>query len=72
MRIAVLVPDPDYPEPWSWAYDVEAAALASAGAEVEPVPWTGRRELSAFDLVLPLVAWGYHLDYPRWIDFLEL
>ena len=71
MRIAVLVPDPDYPEPWSWAYDVEAAALASAGAEVEPVPWTGPGELSAFDLVLPLVAWGYHLDYPRWLDFLE-
>jgi glutathione synthase/RimK-type ligase-like ATP-grasp enzyme len=71
MRIAVLVPAPDYPEPWSWAYDVEAAALASAGAEVEPVAWTAPGELSGFDLVLPLVAWGYHLDYARWLAFLE-
>ncbi|HSQ98955.1 MAG TPA: hypothetical protein VLM36_03465 [Sphingomicrobium sp.] len=71
MRIAVLVPDPGYPEPWAWTYDVEAAALASAGASVEPVAWTEADDLARFDLVLPLVAWGYHLDYPRWLDFLE-
>jgi glutathione synthase/RimK-type ligase-like ATP-grasp enzyme len=71
MRIAVLVPAPDYPEPWGWAYDVEAGALAAAGAEVEPVTWTDPADLSGFDLVLPLVAWGYHLDYDRWLRFLE-
>ena len=71
MRIAVLVPAPDYPEPWAWAYDVEAAALASSGAEVEPIAWTEADDLTAFDLVLPLVAWGYHLEYERWLDFLE-
>jgi glutathione synthase/RimK-type ligase-like ATP-grasp enzyme len=70
MRIAVLVPDPGYPEPWRWAYDVEAGALASSGAEVEPVVWTDARDLSGFDLILPLVAWGYHLDYPRWLSLL--
>jgi len=70
MRIAVLVPTPDYPEPWRWAYDVEADALKNGGAEVEPVAWTDRGDLGAFDLILPLVAWGYHLDYPRWLDFL--
>jgi glutathione synthase/RimK-type ligase-like ATP-grasp enzyme len=21
--------------------------------------------------VLPLIAWGYHLDYSRWLDFLD-
>ncbi|MGE5562364.1 MAG: ATP-grasp domain-containing protein [Bacillota bacterium] len=71
MRIAVLVPEPDYPEPWRWAYDVEAAALSAGGAAVEPVVWTAGGDFAAFDLVLPLVAWGYHLDYPRWLDFLE-
>ena len=71
MRIAVLVPAPEYPEPWAWAYDVEAAALASGGAQVEPVAWTEPGDLSGFDLVLPLVAWGYHLDYTRWLAFLE-
>lgn len=71
MRIALLVPAPDYPEPWAWAYDLEAEALASAGAEVEAVAWTEGADLSGFDLVLPLVAWGYHLDYPRWLAFLD-
>ena len=71
MRIAVLVPVPDYPEPWAWTYDVEAAALRGAGADVEAVPWTDPGDLSRFDLVLPLVAWGYHLDYPRWLAFLD-
>jgi glutathione synthase/RimK-type ligase-like ATP-grasp enzyme len=71
MRIAILVPAPDYPEPWAWAYDVEAAALTKAGAEVEPVAWTTSCDLSGFDLVLPLVAWGYHLDCPRWLALLD-
>lgn len=71
MRIAVLVPAPDYPEPWAWTYDIEADALTSAGADVEPAAWTEAGDLSGFDLVLPLVAWGYHLDYPRWLAFLD-
>jgi glutathione synthase/RimK-type ligase-like ATP-grasp enzyme len=71
MRIAFLVPDPDYPEPWRWAFDVEAEALIAAGAEVEPVPWTDEREIASFDLVLPLVAWGYHLQYELWLAFLD-
>ncbi len=71
MRIAVLVPDPGYPEPWRWAYDVEAAVLASSGAEIEPVVWTEVQDLAGFDLVLPLVVWGYHLDYERWLTLLE-
>lgn len=71
MRIACLVPAPDYPEPWRWAYDVEAEALSAAGAEVEPVAWTEAGDLSDYDLVVPLVAWGYHLDYPRWLELLD-
>ena len=71
MRIAFLVPDPEYPEPWRWAFDVEAEALVAAGAEVEPVPWTRAGDLTGFDLVLPLVAWGYHLQYDEWLAFLD-
>ncbi|MFL6722031.1 MAG: RimK family alpha-L-glutamate ligase [Sphingomonas sp.] len=70
MRIAILVPAPDYPEPWRWTYDPEAAALVAAGAKVEPIAWTDAEDLSGFDLVLPLVVWGYHLDYARWVDLL--
>ena len=71
MRIAVLVPDPDYPEPWDWAFDVEAGALRQVGCTVDPVAWTNAGDLSSYDLVMPLVAWGYHLDYPRWLGLLE-
>ena len=70
MRIAFLVPAPDYPEPWRWAFDVEANALIAAGAEVVPLPWTEAHDLAGFDLVLPLVAWGYHLRYREWLDLL--
>jgi len=71
VRIAFLVPAPDYPEPWRWAFDVEAEALIAAGAEVAPLPWTEAHDLTGFDLVLPLVAWGYHLRFDDWLDFLD-
>jgi glutathione synthase/RimK-type ligase-like ATP-grasp enzyme len=71
MRIAFLVPAPDYPEPWAWAFDVESEALIAGGAEVEPVAWTQADDLAGFDLVLPLVAWGYHLQYSEWLAFLD-
>jgi glutathione synthase/RimK-type ligase-like ATP-grasp enzyme len=71
MRIAVLVPAPGYPEPWRWAYDLEAEALIRSGASIEPVAWTDTSGLKGFDLILPLVAWGYHLDYQRWLDLLS-
>jgi glutathione synthase/RimK-type ligase-like ATP-grasp enzyme len=71
VRIAVLVPDPGYEEPWDWAFDVEADALKQAGCSVDPVPWTKAGDVSAYDLIMPLVAWGYHLDYPRWLGLLD-
>lgn len=71
MRIAILVPDPDYPEPWRWTYDPQAAALTNAGAEVEPIAWTDVGDLSGYDLIAPLVSWGYHLDYPSWLALLD-
>lgn len=71
MRIAVLVPDPEYPEPWEWAFDVEADALRKHGAIVHAVPWTDPDDLSEYDLVLPLVAWGYHQDYGPWLRLLN-
>ncbi len=71
MRVAFLVPDPEYPAEWRWAYDAEADALIDAGIAVEPVPWTDPRDLAEFDLVLPLVAWGYHQRYADWLAFLD-
>jgi glutathione synthase/RimK-type ligase-like ATP-grasp enzyme len=71
VRVAFLVPTPGYPEPWRWAFDVEARALEDNGVTVDPSPWTEASDLSGFDLVLPLVAWGYHERYPEWLAFLD-
>ena len=71
MRIAILVPAPDHQEPWRWTYDPQAEALERAGAHVDPVLWTEAGDAGGYDLVLPLVVWGYHLDYPRWLDLLD-
>ena len=70
MRLAFLVPAPGYPEPWQWAFDAEAQALRKHGVTVDPLPWTEAADLAGYDLVLPLVAWGYHLRYAEWLAFL--
>lgn len=71
MRVAILVPAPGYPEKWDWAFDVEAGVLRSAGITVEARPWTEPGDLGAFDLVMPLVSWGYHFDPPAWHALLD-
>jgi glutathione synthase/RimK-type ligase-like ATP-grasp enzyme len=71
MRVAILVPDPGYREAWDWAFDVEAGVLGRAGIDVEGRPWTEPGDLAGFDLVMPLVAWGYHFDTPRWHALLD-
>jgi len=71
MRVAFLVPAPDNPTEWRWAYDAQAGALQTAGMEVVPLPWTEAAEASGFDLVMPLVAWGYHQRYREWLELLD-
>ena len=71
IKAAVLVPAPDYPEDWRWAYDGEADALSRAGMAVEPRPWSEPGDLTGFDVVLPLVAWGYQNDVRRWFALLD-
>jgi glutathione synthase/RimK-type ligase-like ATP-grasp enzyme len=71
VKLALLVPEADYSVDWRWAYDVEASALEAAGAKVHPIAWGEPFNASKFDLVLPLVAWGYHKHFDRWIDVLD-
>ena len=70
-RALVLVPAPDYEEAWSWAYDVEAEVLERGGFAVEARPWNDIGDLSDFDVVLPLVAWGYQFDVTGWHALLD-
>lgn len=71
MRVAFLVPAPDYSEAWDWAFEGEAAALVTAGLEVETRPWTEAGDLSGFDIVLPLLVWGYNRRIAEWYAFLD-
>lgn len=71
MRAVILTPAPDFWEEWDWAYDVEAAALEAAGIAVEPRAWTQIGDLAGVDVVLPLVAWGYHLRFAEWCALLD-
>lgn len=71
MRIAMLTPAADYAADWDWAFGVQAEALREAGAVVEPVSWTAGTDLTHYDLILPLVVWGYHLRHSEWLDFVD-
>ncbi|MBA2771894.1 MAG: hypothetical protein H0U34_07770 [Sphingomonas sp.] len=71
MRLAFLVPAPDFAEEWRWAFDAEAAALVAGGAEVDAIPWTEAHQLTGYDLILPLVAWGYFERPGEWFDLLD-
>lgn len=71
MRLLILTPKPDYPESWDWALDVQAEALGAGGFEIATRPWTDHGDLAEFDAILPLVAWGYHFELPRWHALLD-
>ncbi|HST36964.1 MAG TPA: hypothetical protein VLK25_10100 [Allosphingosinicella sp.] len=68
-RIAILAPDPDGEDAagrWHMVFDKQAAPLRRAGLVVEACPWTDDAAIGTFDLILPLLAWGYHKAGPRW------
>ena len=71
MRICILTPDPADPAfegRWSEVRDRMVAPLAAEGARVESRPWVEEpTDLRPFDLVLPLVTWGYHRAHDQWV-----
>ena len=73
-RIAILTPDPadaTRTDGWQEVFDRLAAALDRGGITVVATPWTAHvddaRQLLDHPLVLPLLAWGYHLKHPGWL-----
>ena len=71
MRVLILVPPADYAVEWRWAFEPQAQALRDAGLTAESAPWTEIGDLTGFDLVMPLVAWGYHQRYGEWLKLLD-
>lgn len=70
-RVAILVPAPDYYEKWQPAFARKAAALTAAGLIVEQRVWTDPGDLSGYDLILPLFAWGYQRQVAAWYGLLD-
>lgn len=67
-RIAILTPAPDYWENWSLP---KAHYERLLGPDLAFRPWTEPGDLAGFDLVLPLLTWGYQRDVPRWFSLLD-
>lgn len=78
IEVAILTPDPATAgegDNWQAGLQRLHKALGAAGIGVTPAPWTAHAEdaagLQRFDHVLPLLAWGYHLDHARWLAACE-
>lgn len=70
-RVALLTPNAGYGEHWHPALARKLGALTAAGLAVEARAWTDPGDLSGFDLVLPLLAWGYPRAAARWYALLD-
>lgn len=73
-QIALLTPDPSdrsYIGRWPEVLERLKATLERTGAAVTATPWTDHVEdasgLDGYDLILPVIAWGYHRDHERWL-----
>lgn len=67
-NICVLTPADDYEEDWSV---LEADYRRLFGDAVSFRRWTNPGDLSGYDLVSPLIAWGYQRDCPMWFALLD-
>ena len=68
-RVAILIPDREsegYLTRWPEVLALNAAPLREAGIEVEARDWANSSDLARFDLVLPLLVWGYPLAPRQW------
>jgi len=73
--IVILTPNPDDPSfagQWPQVRDRLVSALATGRLAARSEAWTDHIDradgLAGADLVMPLVAWGYHRDHTRWIQ----
>ena len=68
-RIAILTPDPadeGFLTRWRDVFADKSARLEAAGLRVEGRSWADGADLEDFDLVMPLLVWGYHRALESW------
>jgi len=67
-KICILTAAPDYFEDLGPARRTYQRLL---GGDIAFRHWTDPGDLTGFDLVLPLLVWGYQRDWPRWFALLD-
>jgi glutathione synthase/RimK-type ligase-like ATP-grasp enzyme len=73
-RVAILTPDKDsegFRTRWPDVLERNSAPLREAGLEVEARDWANASDLAGFDLVLPLLVWGYPFAPLQWADAVD-
>ncbi len=63
--LLILTPDPDtasYEGRWPYVLDAYREALAGIDVEILDQAWSAPLDRT-YDLIVPLVAWGYHLKF---------
>jgi hypothetical protein len=67
-RLCILTPDPSYSENWA---PMAEQFRRLFGPALDFRPWTATGDLTGFDLILPLLAWGYQRDPALWYQTLD-
>jgi glutathione synthase/RimK-type ligase-like ATP-grasp enzyme len=70
-RVAILTPDKaseGFRTRWPDVLERNSAPLREAGLEVEARDWADASDLAGFDLVLPLLVWGYPFAPRQWAE----
>ena len=67
-NLCILTPDPDYEEDWGY---VAAQYRGLFGDGLAFRTWNDAGDLTGFDLVLPLLAWGYQREPAHWFRALD-
>ena len=73
-RAAILIPDrtsEGYRTRWPDVLERSSAPLRAAGLKVEARDWAAAADLADFDLVLPLLVWGYPFAPRRWAEAVD-
>jgi glutathione synthase/RimK-type ligase-like ATP-grasp enzyme len=73
-RVAILTPDvgsEGYRTRWPEVLERNAAPLREAGLDVEARDWAHAEDLAQFDLVLPLLVWGYPFAPSQWAEAID-
>ena len=73
-RVCILTPDPasdGFRTRWPDVLERNAAPLRAAGLAVEARDWANAFDLAGFDLVLPLLVWGYPFAPLQWAEAVD-